>query len=250
MNHFTIKDITIDLHLKKEYILYQVSDLHLVSTNNDKEQNWFNGKKHFSNVFNEKYDDYYNHASSIEIFNDYLEFLNREKSDLVIFAGDLIDYYSDDNYNVLLNGLNRMNKKILYVYGNHDNELIKYDYNDFVVIDFDEFYVVGVDNSDKSFSHRQVELLKELNNDKKKIIMVYHIPVLYDNTGKEDSYFYIDYLNSDNDTKEFIDLMKENVQVVLCGHLHGYKEMKLFGSIPEFTSSSALIGYMNRIIIK
>ena len=254
MEKFHIRKLVLDLNLNKEYHLYQISDSHMVYTDNDKEKNWFNGKKYFSNKYNEPYLDYYDNHSSVEIFNDIIDYINKDKNDLVILSGDIIDYVDDNNTKLLDDLINKIKAKKLFVYGNHD--IIPNYRDDYQSIDLGEFIIVGLNNANKTFNEYQIEKLQNDLKKQKPIIVVCHIPIMTPFNKNDlngiDNYFFIDYENTDNITKSFIDLLLDNDEIkgVFCGHIHGNGITELKKGVNEYISTSSLIGYFSEIIIK
>lgn len=55
-------------------------------------------------------------------WNNIIDRLNSGGYDAVIFGGDLMDYYSENNYNVIKNGLNRLKMPWFYIYGSGDHD--------------------------------------------------------------------------------------------------------------------------------
>ncbi len=254
MEKYHINLLTFDLNLKKEYHLYQISDSHLVYTDNDKEKNWFNGKKFFSEKYNEPYTSYFDNHSSVEIFNGIIDYVNKKDNDLVILSGDIIDYVDENNIKILNDSINKIKTKTLFVCGNHD--YIEGYVDDYQSIDFEEFTIVGVNNYNKTFNKHQIDKLKEDLKKDKPIIVVCHIPIITKRSKKElninEDYFFIDYDSTDKDTKEFIDLLVNNKEIkgVLCGHCHGGLVIPLNEELNEYILTSSLIGYFREIIIK
>lgn len=254
MEKYHINLLTFNLNLKNEYHLYQISDSHLVYTDNDKEKNWFNGKKFFSEKYNEPYIDYFDNHSSVEIFNGIIDYVNKKDNDLVILSGDIIDYVEEENIKLLSDSINKIKGKTLYICGNHD--YIEGYVDDYQSFYFNEFIVVGLNNYNKTFNQHQIDKLKEDLKKAKPIIIVCHIPIITAFSRKElninDEYFFIDYDNTDDKTKEFIDLLLNSNEIkgLLCGHNHGSLEVSLKEDLKEFVLTSSLIGYFNEIIIK
>ena len=262
MGKFHITKINFNLGLNSTYHLFQVNDSHLIYTNNQKEKRWKIGKDHFAKIHNEDYNDYYKSASSKDIMEGIINYLNDNKASLVVLNGDIIDYYCKMNFNLLKRMMSIINTSTMFVCGNHEVPSDLYssialdnDYS-FQKVEYDDLIVLGIDNSNKSFNHYQVEKLKEELKKNKNIIIFYHIPIKTKNNEidmkKYEPYFYIDYDSCDKDSKEFISLLLEsnNIKGLLCGHFHGRSTSYLKEGLPQYVTSSALIGYFSEIIIK
>ena len=96
---------------------------------------------------------------------------------------------------------------------------------------------------------------KELEEDKP-IIIVMHIPIstkYNENEMKKfDPYFVIYENDTDETTKEFINILvsNDNIKAILCGHTHGHLESYFAPNKLQCCASSGLIGLVNKIIIK
>ena len=123
-------------------------------------------------------------------------------------------------------------------------------------MDFNEFKIVSLDNSLKRVSEETLRLLKEELKENKPIIIAMHIPISTsfnkEDMMKFDPYFVIYENDTDNLTKEFIDLLvsNENIKAILCGHIHGHSETYFAKGKIECCASSGLIGLVNVITIK
>ena len=167
---------TIKLDLKKEYKILVISDTHAIDVNSEmdliKENGWIQRKKYFANFYNQNYDDKYNKLSSICCLNELIDYSNKEKPDLLIFCGDIIDYCNDYNNQLLKNTLNSISIPYMFVNGNHDNGI---DCNAFQVREFRDFVIIGIDNSKKKITEDVLNQFKEYLN--KRIILAIHIPI-------------------------------------------------------------------------
>lgn len=245
----------IDVSLNtKSYKFIQISDLHAINTYTfdpkaiELERKWKKNKKYFADFYDEAY---FNKASSsYKLLMDITSYLNDNECDLVLFTGDIIDFISDDNLEMLKEELGYIKHPYLYIPGNHDN----FD-EDYKVIEFKDLIVFGVNNANKEFNTSQVEKLKELISKNKEIIVCMHIPIKnkYNQVIFRDieDYYYIDYDSANLITKTFIDNLKaSNINLIICGHLHGFKDFSLDNSTRMVSASSALNGNINIINIK
>ena len=260
-------NINIDLGLKQKYKIIQFSDTHLTlydETDDEEainyvkqmEEAWYKVRVDFAHHFNEKYD--HNLLPSKECFDKLIEYVNTENPDCLLLTGDIIDYYSPTNYRYLEKSLASLKCKYLFCCGNHEMPLESFETickDEIEAYEFEEIIVVSLDNSKKEFSAKQLAILKKLLEKNKPIILGMHIPIITnyneDMMKMYDEYFAIRYNNSNDVTKEFINLLisNENVKAILCGHTHG-KSVSNFGSNkPQYIASSGLIGFVNKITI-
>ena len=262
--------LVINIGLNKEYKLIHFSDVHLITFDETslkeevekaikQEEAWYNVRVDFARHFNEYYSNEHLIPSK-ECLDKLIEYSNLHNPDCVLMSGDIIDYYSESNLNYLKESLHNLNCNYLFCCGNHDNEecydVLSNNNREFNYIDFEEFLVISIDNSNKKFSINQLNKLKELVNLNKPIILLMHIPVVTEYNQEEmkkfDSYFVIDQNNCDNVTKKFINYIcgNENIKVILCGHVHGTHQSYFGKSKIQICASSGLIGYVNNITLK
>lgn len=251
-----INKTEINLNLSKPFKIIELSDTHAISPNEDinirktKEEQWLKNRIYFANKFHEDYDS----SNNIETYKclDYLiDYINNIDCDLVLLNGDIIDFNSLENDKLLSESLNRIKHDYLFIKGNHDKDSI---YPDISIKEYNEFIIFGVNNSTKSFSNESLKALKSLLEKNKPIILCCHIPINSHNDCFSDikDYYYIDYYNSDDVSKEFIDIVLNNdlIKLVLSAHIHGHMNTKLNDKTQFITSSSGLIGSFNEIVIK
>ena len=185
--------IVLNLGLSKEYRLVHFSDVHVATYDNldseeevskviKQEQAWIDVRidfaKHFNEICNSEH-----LIKSTECLANLIEYSNSVSPDCVLLSGDIIDYYSRSNYNYLKESLARLDSKYLFACGNHESpsslyEKIYCSNPEINHLDFKEFLIVSLDNSNKAMSLRQLETLKELLKLNKPIILLMHIPFL------------------------------------------------------------------------
>ena len=262
--------ITLDFNLKNTYTLVHFSDVHVININDNEtneekekaikqEQAWYRVRKDFANHFHEKCEDIHM-IPSTTCLDNLLKYSKDVNPDCLIMTGDIIDYYSKANLSYLTNALKDETTPYLLCCGNHEkahifNELTN-NQSDYKVIRLDELKIIALDDSCKSFSEKQYNLLIEELKENIQTIICFHIPLLTktnkEEMSKYDSYFIIDHENCDLISKKTIDLFieNENVKAILCGHTHGASTSFYCKDKPIICASSGLIGYVNKIIIK
>ncbi len=263
--------ITIQMGLKKEYHLIHFSDVHMINLNIDanseeyekavkNEQAWIRVRKDFANYFHEICNEE-QMLPSYQCLEQLLQYVKSNQPDAFIMTGDIIDYYSKDNLTYLEESLKDIKIPFVITCGNHESPVSIFDkltngHSDFQVIEFPEFKIIGLDDSCKQISSKQLQQLKEQLQDGKKVLICMHIPIMTskneEKMKKYDSYFIIDSKNCDPITKEFIELLEtnESIQSIFCGHTHGASESYFAENKKQYCASSGLIGYVNKIIIR
>ena len=267
MEFLNINRIRLKLNLKRKYKLIQISDCHAVKSSDElsmkRELNWMNMKQYFASIHQEKYDSSAHSISSVACLNKLIDYCNQESHDLVMFSGDIIDYYSVDNYKLLSEELDKVKDMTLFVCGNHEKPSDKYKDLSILrnpsvqLVDLGELFVVGFDNSERMFKQDQLDFLKKLNTINKPIIVCMHVPIVteYNRNYFENlynDYYYIDCQDCDELTKEFIDFLceEDNIKAIFCGHCHGKSGTYFTNEKREYVCSSGLIGALNEIIIE
>ena len=263
--------ISLDIGLKKQYTIIHFSDVHVITyTDSDSEQEkekaikqeqaWYRVRKDFAIHFKEVCDDHHM-IPSVNCLDNLIEYNNNNKPDITLLSGDIIDYYSTSNYQYLKKSLDLIQNPYLFACGNHETPSSRYDElcngnGKFNYKEFEEFIVVSIDNSKKVIDQQQYDLLVELLNKNKAILLTMHIPLLTKYNENEmkmyDSYFIINYLDTDETTLKFLNLVTNNnlIKAIFCGHTHGASKSFVSENKPQFCASSGLIGYVNLIKIK
>lgn len=177
--------------LENEYEFLFLTDTHLVTVDeNEAEQ----VKEYTETRYKLFYEQ--NYTSSMERFDDWIQYANQEKLSGVLFGGDIIDFPSKANLNVLREELSQLEVPYIYTLGNHDwtypweymtasgneyrEDLEPYMKENTRVhsLEFDEFIIVALDNSNNQFSSDCVEELQEYMEMDKPLILLIHVPLL------------------------------------------------------------------------
>lgn len=260
--------IEINIGLKNKYKLIQISDVHAVTyrTEEDKEEAfkaeelWYRQRTWFADKASEYYDEDKMIPSKDCLIN-LIDYINKEEPNVAILSGDIIDYYSKSNYALLTSEVNRIKVPYIFSIGNHETpgesykELTKSEIG-FSKIDLGEFKIVSIDNSTKSVNKDTLSCFKKELEERKPVIVAMHIPISTrynkEEMKKYDPYFVIDEDDTDEITKEFINLLINNeyIKAILCGHTHGHSETYFAPNKLEVCASSGLIGLVNKIIVK
>ena len=271
MSFIQEKIIDINLGLKKEYKLIHISDVHMVTyKDSDSKESidealkaedlWYRQRTWFADKFNEPYNEPHM-IPSLECLEKLIDYINKEEPNAAILSGDIIDYYSDTNYEALVKECAKIKPNYVFSIGNHEQPSSRFKAltnSDIAlsILNLDEFKILSLDNSLKSVSIESLSRFKEELKDNKPIIVVMHIPISTqfnkEEMNKLDQYFIINEEDCDMITKEFIDLLvnNDNVKAILTGHLHGFSKTYYAPGKLQVSASSGLIGMVNKIIIK
>ena len=263
--------IELNLSLKNEYKLIHISDVHAV-TYKDRDSKeeidealkaediWYRQRTWFADRAKEHHDESHMIPSK-ECLTNLINYINDEKPTAAVLSGDIIDYYTKSNYELLVESCNNIKVPYVFCNGNHEPDIDKYkgitnSFIGFSTLDFSEFKIVSLDNSSKRVSKETLDLVKKEMEDNKPIIIVMHIPIstkCNENEMKKFNPYFVIYENdTDETTKEFIDILvnNSNIKAILCGHTHGHLESYFAPNKMQCCASSGLIGLVNKIIIK
>ena len=184
---FTCEEVTIKIpEMSEEYTFAWVSDLHMI-TDLDPAQDVMPGNEE-TIQFRYKFFSTPDGMRSVELWPEVVKFLNYRDFDGIIFGGDMLDYYSDSNLKAFMQEFQKLKSEvpILYIRADHDygywygGEVLKEtdthalhktidkdDIND-KYWEFDDFIMIGVNNSTKDMPQEQLDLISSLYEKNKK----------------------------------------------------------------------------------
>jgi predicted MPP superfamily phosphohydrolase len=131
MNFIQEKQIEINLGLSGRYTLMQFNDVHLATFDRDKddletinraisqERIWMSQRIDFaanSTNFCFGYPAFFR-----ECLERLIDYAIKNRPDLVIMAGDIVDYYSKSNWDFLVQAVSRLESPYLFSCGNHES---------------------------------------------------------------------------------------------------------------------------------
>ncbi|MBR4734036.1 MAG: metallophosphoesterase [Lachnospiraceae bacterium] len=225
--------------------LLYLSDLHLV-TESDQIAPGQRDEVHNRKVF-------FSHegVTAADAWLPWTKYLDSTDSDALLFGADMVDFASESNVDCLKKGLDQLKTPWTYVRADHDIEpyflegvskkecLAYHDkispWEEVMTMEFDEFMVVGWNNSTEQLSEAGLERMKELFAAGKPIILLTHVPIkplVDDSLEQKSREAWNDRAllwgegcdRQPNDvTREFLDMIyAEDTPVcqILCGHLH------------------------------
>ncbi len=179
------------------------------------------------------------------------DILNSLDTDLIVFAGDIIDFNSEANCQALKEFFDKINKPFIYLRSDHD--LMPYwleiqdegaaierqkkicEYEDVFAYDLGKVVVVGINKSYMDITEDGIITLRDAVSLNKPIVVATHVPIaledfdaLYelsmDKRGGRLLYWGNDAAYAPNEyTAEFIDMIYEDespILAVLAAHIH------------------------------
>lgn len=229
--------------LSRDYKIAWVSDMHIIA----------DGPTY---VGQERYDMFTNGQGihSADYWDSVIAYLNQGGFDAVVFGGDIVDYYSSANYQLIRNGLAQLTMPWFYIAGGEDHDFYTGRTGESTsssltsdssagsddVIDLGEFKLVGLNNSSNSnISDSELSAVtNKIQTAGKPVILFTHVPfesqindlkstvrgahndqVYYWTNGS----YHWDYDNN-SAMKEFANTNlysdSTNVKAVMAGHVH------------------------------
>lgn len=255
--------------LRKSYTLIQISDTHLMATDENStyehvekikeyEQTWQEVKRGFAGLFGEPCNKAHE-ISTVQCFEQVMDFVKEQKPDLLLLSGDVLNHEHEEGYHYFQEYMKGYQGEWLFVPGNHDNETMpqKLGIQGLQVRKLDGVRVIGIDDSKKTLSGTQLEQLKELLSEKEPSILVMHVPVETAYNKEDMSSVTADFIMHKDETDangcEFIGLCEDElapIAAVLCGHIHGYHKSQLIPGREQICCSSGMVGFVHRITVR
>lgn len=286
--HFKTDEIDVEIEgLEREYTIAFVNDMHMItdhSSGNVTEDNMAAVRERYETLAVTE-----EGIHSEELWPEVIKFLNYNDFDAVIFAGDILDYCSNSNIIALQSGLNELkyaNDRIMYIRSDHDyggwyggsgfTDTSGFNLQSLVldgdatekVIDFDEFMIIGINQSYHNLSGHAHEVIDENLDRGKPVLIATHVPFYseVDDSLEELSmkvrnkiyYWSADGVNyvPDEETQGLIDRMyaeDSNVVQIVAAHMHsawdGYVTDRLKEHIfaPSFQGNIGIIHVRGRV---
>ena len=209
-----------------------------------------------------------------EQFDIWLEEAANEQIDGLLLGGDAIDFPSDANVNYLGERFSNIEFPYIYAIGNHDwtypwEYMTDYGRENYLTklspymqgnpavqqIEFEEFVIVAVDNSDNQIAPECIEEYKEILQKGKPVIVMLHVPLLTQSVltkarevwsngvvlgGGNFGGIYPDEVST-----EFINLTTAKdspVVAVLAGHVHFYDRDMINDNIVQLVGDAGYKG--------
>ncbi|MCR4618960.1 MAG: hypothetical protein K5669_12340 [Lachnospiraceae bacterium] len=236
-----------------EVKLIYLSDLHLITINDeirDEEIDNINGRIGWSS---------YEGVSAKEQWSGWVDTLNKSGADYLLFGADMVDFPSQSNIAALKSEMDKLTIPYMYIRADHDltstylKPELTYDITagyqesicpveDVYVKEFDDFIVVGWNNSTSLLSVSGMERIDEAVQIGKPLILLTHVPIapidddslaelsrsIYQDRaliwGNYQGYGYFPNGTAEGDaTAKLLDLLYADDSPfveVLCGHLH------------------------------
>lgn len=275
--------IELDLGLSKAYTILTLNDLHIEAMDSTVQEA-------YKQIVVDRYGELFVNSMgvhSMDMWNGISSILDSYNADGIVFVGDIIDYCSNSNSAVLKKGLDKLNTPYIYLRADHDlgvwytdgnmtSEQAKEisseiaDWSDVYVVDYDEFYLVGWNNSTSQLSREGLNQAKEIfqmaKQEDKPILLMTHVPInsvvddslenyarTVDGQGRAKLWGEDCLYQPDETTQEFLDMVVAEdspVKAVLAGHLHFKYVTSLNDKITEYVMDTSYRGNIGEIHLK
>lgn len=256
----------------RQYTFLHISDSHInawdeLSTDaeNEKarqhEKSWDVVKEDFARHYHEPFGDEHR-IPSTDAFAKMIGIINEKKPDMLLMSGDMVDFIYPAALRFFKKQLEKLCVPYMFVPGNHEGDINTDERlwpftggSDIQVKEFDGFSVVGINDCGKTVSDTQLAQLTEYLDKNIPTIVMMHIPVVTsfnrEKLSNVSTYFFIDEANTDKNGAALIEQLKrDNVKLLLCGHVHGMNVSEYAAGKTQFCASSAMAGFIHRLNIK
>lgn len=221
--------------------------------------------------------------ASAEAWPKLSSILDDFSADGIILGGDMMDFVSPANVQILSEGLSQITTPYIYLRADHDlgiwhsggaismgDSMALHtsvsSYQDMFVMEYPEFYVLGWNNSTSQLTNDGLDAALGIWNSGKPIILATHVPInsIVDNSLAEaasnvdsenrkklwgDECLY----RPDDTTSAFLGMIYDTnspVKAVLSGHLHFRHVVQLTEQTVEYVFAPAFEGNVAKIVIK
>jgi len=224
-----------------------------------------------------------NGISSAEQWGEWPELLNKSGADTVLFGGDMVDFASETNIEVMKEGFDRLTIPYLYIRADHDylptylDGISEYDgkdrqaavgsYQDVECIEYPDFIIAGWNNSTSNLTEEGLAEIQKLAEKKKPMILLTHVPIepLNDTSLEEASraifqdrsliwgYSESAYYKPNTPTSALLNMIYDPegpFVEVLAGHLHLTWDGNVTEQVHQHVFSNAFNGYYGIVTVQ
>lgn len=268
--------------LKNEYRFLHVTDSHITTIYETEEND--ERRADVSNRLNNWIKNMFRKPSYL-FFESFFNYAENIDADAILLTGDITDSPSQSNLDIVTKAVESSTVPSFYIYGNHDwtwndnyqNGQYKIDYekrfkaavdhydedwdDNLNIIEYDDLYVISVDNSYYAFNRQAYTGLKaafdKANAEGKPVILMLHIPFHTEDMHPTTEANWPDggalcigeggSCGYDNQFTrmvcELITAEDSPVAAIFAGHVHFNYETMVAGRIPQFVTGAALEGW-------
>jgi hypothetical protein len=263
--------------LSKEYKIVVINDLHLIIPDDEVGEEY---EETVEDRYTSMMVDAFGTPSS-EKWEKMAEEIDALDADLVVFAGDILDYASSANFACLENGMQKISAPIIYLRSDHDyslhytsealasDEVVSMHQEidgdpDLWSVDMGEFKVLGINKSWTALSDETIDKITEALNGTTPVILATHVPFdspldsnfratcyqvrnIYNMWGIGDRYVPNEAMTQLMNT---IYTGDNALQAVIAGHLHFGYDVNLADDVREYVFAPAYAGNVGVIYLE
>ena len=222
--------------------------------------------------------EYESNYSSDAIFSEFIDRANKQKPDLVLLGGDIIDFPSEANVAFLKSELARLEVPYMMTYGNHDwtfpweymTEVGKETYRPMLeelmtddCLELEDLVVVAVDNSSNQLEAESLAVLEQACELNKPVILLSHVPLSTEELiarAKEDWNSPVTLgmqvhggIAPNEASTKLWNMTHEDesvIKAVLAGHVHFAYEEMLSESTVEIITDAGFKGKVTKVFLQ
>lgn len=244
-----------------DYRIVFVNDMHIITEND-------NIGEEYVGLVDERHNSMYVDEKGIKSDEKWLmvaEEIDVLSPDLVVFNGDMLDFYSDNNMNVLKEGMKEIETPVMYIRSDHDYSLhytsecysMEDVYEAHRDIDGDpevwyqdcgEFDIIGISKSYQKISEEGLDKVKNILQNNKPVLLVSHVPydslvdkdfrqITYQNRGIYNMWGMGNRYVPDGTMVELMELIyngESGIDGVIGAHLHFEYDTMITETKPEY----------------
>ena len=221
-------------------------------------------------------------VTAAEQWGQWPEFLNQTGADYILFGGDMVDFASNTNLEVMKEGFDRITIPYLYIRADHDylptylEGVSEYDgkerqatvcsYKDVESVEYPDFIIVGWNNSTSNLTGEGLAEIKRLAEKGKPMILLTHVPVeplndpsleaasraIFQDRSLIWGYSESAYYKPNAETSELLNMIyaEDSPFVeILSGHLHLTWDGNVTEGVHQHVFSNAFNGYYGVITV-
>lgn len=273
---FRINENTININgLKKSYKLMVITDTHFTLFGKDETP----ARATYAAPRVPHFADHVTGRPPYTCVEEYIDFANNNGFDAVLFAGDIIDFPSKENIDMMRNLLAKLKVPYLYVPGNHDwsyfdnyhtadsiknelplfNEFCNGD-TSFQKLKIGELTFCGLDNTTDRFREGIYEKVENTLKTEENVIFIQHVPFsspeLVDDTirvWKRNITLGGEGICNDDSADKMRDLICSygSSKAVIAGHLHDVVRRDLLcGKVPQLIAEISCYGVATVVYVQ
>ena len=188
---FAVDEPTITIPgITKEYTFLYLSDTHMIKLDGTESEQVTGNALPRLELFVDN-----EGISSAEHFPEWIDYANETEVDMVLFGGDMIDFPSEANLNLLEENISKLKMPYVYTLGNHDwtypwdymtqegRETYRPLFNRFTnnapaasITEYEELVILSVDNSSNQIDPEALAVVDKALSLQKPVIVIAHVP--------------------------------------------------------------------------